>query len=197
MHFNLQNMNFLIDMQPICYLKSIVGEDDFMNEDTVCTASDSPDALIRKYSSSVYRIAFSYTGNRNDAEDIMQEVFLRYLKKPRSFSSSEHEKAWFLRVAVNCSKSFHSTAWRRKVIPLEDCSELSSAADEGDTGLPVLEAVMALPPKQRLCIHLYYYEDLPIKEIAEASGIPESTVKSHLFRARASLEKTLRGDYHA
>ncbi len=168
-----------------------------MNEDTVCTASDSPAALIEKYFSSVYRIAFSYTGNRNDAEDIMQEVFLRYLNKPRSFSSSEHEKAWFLRVAVNCSKSFHTTAWRRKVIPLEECAELASKTEESGSALPVLEAVMALPPKQRLCVHLYYYEDLSIREIAETSGIPESTVKSHLFRARASLEKTLRGDYHA
>lgn len=168
-----------------------------MNDEPVCTALNSPAALIEKYSSSVYRIAFSYTGNRNDAEDIMQDVFLRYLRNPRSFSSSEHEKAWFIRVAVNCSKSFHTTAWRRKIIPLDECEKLAGETENLDFELPVLEAVMSLPPKQRLCIHLYYYEDLSIKEISETSGIPESTVKSHLFRARATLEKTLRGDYHA
>ncbi len=167
-----------------------------MNENTKTHESADPRILIEKYSSAVYRIAYSYTGNKHDAEDIMQEVFLRYLGKLRSFSSPEHEKAWFLRVAVNCSKSFHNSAWRRKIIPIEDCGELADSNEQNDCELPVFEAVMSLPPKQRLCVHLYYYEDLSIKQISETSGMPESTVKSHLFRARAALEQKLRGDYH-
>ncbi len=167
-----------------------------MNEEIKLAESADPGTLIQKYSSAVYRVAYSYTGNRHDAEDIMQEVFLRYLKKLRSFSSPEHEKAWFLRVAVNCSKSFHSSAWRRKIIPIEDCGDLAGDDEPNGSQLPVFEAVMSLPPKQRLCVHLYYYEDLSIKEISETSGMPESTVKSHLFRARAALEQKLKGDYH-
>jgi RNA polymerase sigma-70 factor (ECF subfamily) len=88
-------------------------------------------------------------------------------------------------------------AWRRKVIPLEDCSRLADVSYEDDSDCSVLEAVMALPPKQRICVHLFYYEDLSVKEISVNTGMPESTVKSHLFRARAALEETLKGDYHA
>jgi len=153
--------------------------------------------LIEKYSPTVYRLGLSYLGNRHDAEDIMQEVFLRYLRKPRPFSSPDHEKAWFLRVTVNCCKSFATSAWNRKIVPIEDLSHLP-APESGDvSNVSVFDAVMTLPPKQRLCVHLHYYEELPIREISKSTGIPESTVKSHLFRARASLEQKLKGDYHA
>lgn len=171
-----------------------------MDEKNISAAwqEDSPHRrLIEKYSSAVYRLGLSYLGNRHDAEDIMQEVFLRYLKKPRSFSSAEHEKAWFIRVAINCCKSFFTSAWNRKIVHLEDLSHLPAPEITDASNASVYEAVMALPPKQRLCIHLYYYEPLPIKEISSSTGIPESTVKSHLFRARASLEQKLKGDYHA
>lgn len=154
--------------------------------------------IIEKYSNTVYRICLSYSGNRHDAEDIMQEVFLRYLKKPRSFASAEHEKAWFLRVTVNCCKSFFTSAWRRKIVSLEEYAHLSSPEDAPDEKCgEVFEAVMALPPKQRICVHLYYYEEMTIKEIAGTIGAPESTVKSHLFRARASLESALKGVQNA
>lgn len=154
-------------------------------------------SLIEKYSSAVYRLALSFLGNRHDAEDIMQEVFLRYLRKPRSFSSAEHEKAWFIRVAINCCKSFSSSAWNRKVLPIDDYGHLPSPEYADSSNISIYEAVLALPPKQRLCIHLYYFEELPIREISKSTGIPESTVKSHLFRARASLEQKLKGDYYA
>lgn len=158
----------------------------------------SYDETIEKYSQTVYRICLSYSGNRADAEDIMQEVFLRYLKKPRSFLSDEHEKAWFLRVSVNCCKSFFASAWRRKIVSLEDYGHLSSPSDEqSEECSAVYEAVMTLPPKQRICVHLYYYEEMSIKEIAGTIGAPESTVKSHLFRARASLERALKGEENA
>ena len=153
--------------------------------------------IIEKYSSTVYRICMSYSGNRHDAEDIMQEVFLRYINKPRPFTSSEHEKAWFLRVTVNCCKSFHTSVWRKRTVPLEEYEHLASGDVTDVKFSPVYEAVMALPKKQRLCVHLYYYEDMPIKEIASTIGTPESTVKSHLFRARASLEEALKGEQNA
>jgi len=168
-----------------------------MNEVNIYEQTSSPGLLIEKYSSAVYRVAYSYTGNRNDAEDIMQDVFLRYLKQSRTFSSSEHEKAWFLRVTVNCCKSFHSSFWQKKIVPIEDVEHLADKLEENTSELPVFEAVMSLPPKQRLCVHLYYYEDLSIKDIAVTSGMPESTVKSHLLRARAALEQKLKGEYHA
>jgi len=154
-------------------------------------------SLIEKYSSAVYRLALSFLGSRHDAEDIMQEVFLRYLRKPRSFSSAEHEKAWLIRVAINCCKSFSASAWNRKIVPIEDYNHLPAPENADNSNISVYEAVLALPPKQRLCVHLYYYEELSIREISKSTGIPESTVKSHLFRARTSLEQKLKGEYHA
>jgi len=151
--------------------------------------------LIEKYAAAVYRLALSYLGKREDAEDVMQEVFLRYLRKPRTFSSEEHEKAWFIRVAINCCKSFVSSAWKRKIVPIEELGNHPAPEDASSSGTSVYEAVMSLPPKQRMCIHLYYYEDLPISEISKLTGIRESTVKSHLFRARAALEQMLKGEY--
>jgi len=187
-------------MQLFVNLKSINSEVGFMDEKNLTAArqGESPHRrLIEKYSSTVFRLGLSYLGNRHDAEDIMQEVFLRYLRKPRLFFSEEHEKAWFIRVAINCCKSFSTSAWKRKIVPLEDFSHLPAPEISDSSNVSVYEAVMALPPRQRLCIHLYYYEQLPIKEISRSTGIPESTVKSHLFRARAALEQKLKGEYHA
>jgi RNA polymerase sigma factor, sigma-70 family len=170
-----------------------------MNEVNMHAETGQAESLIiEKYSSTVYRIALSCTGSRHDAEDIMQEVFLRYLKKLRTFSSPEHEKAWFLRVAVNCCKTFYASPWRKKTLPLDDFENLpdSGIQSESSSELPVYEAVMSLPPKQRLCVHLYYYEDFSIKEISKTTGMPESTVKSHLFRARTALERKLKGEFH-
>ncbi len=164
----------------------------------VCQQASDYSEIIEKYSNTVYRICLSYSGNRSDAEDIMQEVFLRYLKKPRSFATPEHEKAWFLRVTVNCCKSFFTSAWRKRIVSLEEYEHLPSPQDvPDDKGSQVYEAVMALPPKQRICVHLFYYEEMTIKEIAGTIGAPESTVKSHLFRARASLEEVLKGVQNA
>jgi RNA polymerase sigma-70 factor (ECF subfamily) len=168
-------------------------------EETIMPANSSDESahrrLIEKYSTTVYRLGLSYLGNREDAEDIMQEVFLRYLRKPRSFASEEHEKAWFIRVAINCCKSFINSAWKRKIVPFEELGNQPAPEEADGSGTSVYEAVMALPPKQRMCIHLYYYEELSISEISKLTGIRESTVKSHLFRARASLEQKLKGDY--
>ena len=75
---------------------------------------DSPEAVIRRYSDMVYRLAFARTGNRSDAEDLYQEVFLRYLTKAPAFTSEDHRKAWLLRVAVNCANRFHTAPWRKR-----------------------------------------------------------------------------------
>ena len=146
--------------------------------------------IIEKHAPAVYRLALSYTKNKSDAEDIMQEVFLRYIKKERLFQSDGHERAWFLRVTANCAKTH--LLKRRATIDLDEISELAGE-DLSYDGDSVLEAVMRLPERQRVCTHLFYYEDMPIREIAKALSMPESTVKSHLHRARNTLKESLKG----
>ena len=77
-------------------------------------------AVIEKYSDMVYRLAYARTGSRHDADDVYQEVFLRYFRKKPVFDSEEHRRAWLLRVTVNCSNTFLSSAWHRRTVGLPE-----------------------------------------------------------------------------
>lgn len=147
---------------------------------------DSPEAVIRRYSDMVYRLAFARTGNRSDAEDLYQEVFLRYLTKAPAFTSEDHRKAWLLRVAVNCANRFHAAPWRKRTEPLSEA--LSVPAPEGED---LWEELRRLPEKDRTVLHLYYYEDMTTEEIAKLLDRNPATVRSQLLRARAKLKKLL------
>ena len=147
---------------------------------------DSPEAVIRRYSDMVYRLAFARTGNRSDAEDLYQEVFLRYLTKAPPFTSEEHRKAWLLRVAVNCANRFHTAPWRKRTEPLSEA--LSVPAPEGED---LWEELRRLPERDRTVLHLYYYEDMTTEEIAQMLDRNPATVRSQLLRARAKLKKLL------
>jgi len=83
---------------------------------------DCLESVIEEYSTMVYRLAVSQTGNRTDADDVFQEVFLRYIRRERSFESEEHRKAWLIRVTVNCCKNYFNSAWMKKTVSqLADC----------------------------------------------------------------------------
>lgn len=151
------------------------------------TAWQTPEALARRYGPAVFRLAYARTGSRADAEDVMQEVFLRLLRARPEFSSEEHAKAWLLHVAANCANDLFRAPWRRREEPL---AEGLSAPEEPERG-GVVEAVLALPPKYRAAVHLYYYEELSVEEIAEILGRRPGTVKSRLSRARALLRRYL------
>lgn len=144
--------------------------------------------MVRKYADTIFRVAYAKTNNAHDAADIMQEVFLRYLRSRPLFESEQHEKAWFLRVAVNCSKNLFASAWFQKTQRLQEKDAFHTVMQEESE---VYYAVAALPPQLRMVIHLYYYEDCPVREIASILSKSESSVKSALFRARRLLKISL------
>ena len=150
-------------------------------------AWNDPGALARRYAPAVYRLAYARTGSRTDAEDVMQEVFLRLMKAGPVFESEEHAKAWLLRVASNCASDLFRLPWRRREGPLEDDLPAPEQPEAGS----VTEAVLALPVRYRIPIHLYYYEDYSVAEIAKIMGRSEGTVKSRLFRDRKLLRERL------
>lgn len=150
----------------------------------------SSDEIIRKYFDMVYRLALSQTRSVALAEDVTQEVFLRFIQQEDVFQSDEHIKAWLIRVTVNCAKSVFKSAWFRKTVPLTE--EISFDTPEKSE---VYFAVQNLPSKYRTVIHLFYYEDMSVKEIADILGMKQSTVKSHLFRGRELLRTKLKGGY--
>lgn len=151
---------------------------------------NSSDEIIRKHFDMVYRIAVSATRSLTLAEDVTQEVFLRFIQKQDTLKSDEHIKAWLIRVTINCSKSVFLSSWFKKTVPLTD--ELTFDTPEKSD---VYFAVQNLPSKYRTVIHLFYYEDMSVKEISECLNMKESTVKSHLFRGRDMLRKELKGGY--
>lgn len=148
----------------------------------------SDQTVIETYFNMVYKLALSQTKNKTSADDVTQEVFLRYLKHSTEFKNEEHRKAWLIRVTINCSKNIFSNAWFQKTVPLSE--EL--AFEDEEIG-EVYYAVLDLPPKYRSVIHLFYYEDLSIEEIAKILGRTPSAVKSQLFRGRDLLRKKLKG----
>lgn len=151
------------------------------------------DSLFRTYGDMLYRLALVRTRSAADAEDVVQEVFLRCLKTAPRFESAEHQKAWLIKVTVNCSKSLLGSAFRRHSVPEDAAGELVSDAEQSYSD--VYEAVLKLPEKYRTAIHLFYYEDYSVKEIASLMRTTESTVKSWLHRARGMLKESLGGNY--
>ena len=120
----------------------------------------------------------------------MQEVFVRLLRARPEFRDEEHAKAWLLRVGARCAADVLRAPWRRREGPLDD--GLLAPEPPGEGG--VVEAVLALPAKYRMAVHLYYYEELSVAEIAAVLGKSEGAVKSRLFRARALLRRYLKED---
>lgn len=152
------------------------------------TKNEYIEQIIEKYADMVYRLALSRTRNIENSQDVFQEVFYRLSKKMPEFKSEEHTKAWLIRVTINCSKTLLGSKWNTKIETLEEnmCIEEPQVKE-------ILEEVLELPQKYRTVIHLYYYEDLTIKEIAKVLRTNENTVKTWLARARNKLKHKMEG----
>ena len=159
-----------------------------MGQQSLCTDDLK---IIDKYSVMVYRMAYSLVKNPYDAEDIHQEVFVRYILKRPAFESEEHEKAWFLRVTINLCKNLWKTVWKQRVVGLGEAMEEPGAAAEEQAEESILAVVKQLPRKYRVVIHLFYYEELSVEEISKVLQMKPSTVRTRLTRARARLKELL------
>ena len=157
-----------------------------LNADTFA----SPEAAFEKYADTVYRLAFVRTKSRHDSDDVLQEVFLRYMRVWQNMQSEEHVKATLIRITVNCSNSLLTSAWFKKTQPLDE----NIPAAEGYSDQNALSEVLKLPVKYRTVIHLYYYMGYSVAEIAELTKSNPSTVKTRLSRARGQLKKTIKAE---
>ena len=151
--------------------------------------NDCVEEVIEKYSNMIYRLAFAQMKNKHDAEDLFQEVFLRYISKPRTFESEEHRKAWLIRVTINRGRSA-LTAWFRKAEPLDHSLAADITAEDD-----LSEYLTLLPQKYRSVVHLFYYEDLSVQQISEVLGAKQSTIRVWLTRARSILGEKLKGGF--
>lgn len=146
--------------------------------------------LIDEYQSHLYRIAFNICKNREDAEDIVQDTFVQYHISNKEYDDESHIRAWLMRVTINKSRNTLRSFWRKHRQSLESYMEELNFPDSQSEEL--FEAVMRLPEKQRTVIHLFYYEDYSIKEIADILKLSESNVKTRLTRGRTMLKEQLK-----
>ena len=146
--------------------------------------------VIDKYSDMVYRIALTRSGSIENAEDIFQEVFMRFSEKKLKFRNEEHEKAWLIRVTINLSKNIKLYAWNKKVVSLTENIEYETKEKSN-----IFEIVQQLPQNYRTVIYLLYYEGYKVKEIADIMKKREGTIKTWLYRARELLKEKIKGGF--
>ncbi len=164
------------------------------------------DQAVRQYADMVYRLAVSNTNVVQDAEDVFQEVFVKLVRYKDKIEDEEHLKAWLIRVTINEARRLEGSAWKKNVdLETDDeDSEWDPPAEEQDTSPEeayienekresILKKVQELPQKYREVIHLHYYEEMKLVQIAEILETNEATVKTRLRRAKEILEKGLKG----
>ena len=146
--------------------------------------------VIEKYRSNLYVLAFSICKNVQDAEDVIQDTFIQYWSAKKDFASEQHIRAWLIRVTINKAKNKINTFFRRNALPLEDY--MQTLAFESKESSALFEAVMGLPEKYRVVMHLFYYEDYSVGEIAGILKLTQGNVKVRLSRGRSLLRNILK-----
>ena len=166
------------------------------------------DAIILRYEKLVYRLAFQQMGNRSDADDIYQEVFLRLVRHAAKIKSEEHLKAWLIRVTLNCCNSLGVKNTQTRGVPYDDTRARCSSDEDEQFSDPALQredlypvegdsesvvrAIHRLAPDYRAVTFLFYYEEMSIAQIADALEITPGAVKTRLSRARQMLKNELK-----
>lgn len=141
--------------------------------------------IIQTYGDLLYRTAYVLLSNPHDIQDVLQEVFLKYMEKSPSFSGTEHEKAWLIRVTVNLCKDFLRFNRRHSYVSLDQLEAVCEIPEEGR----VMKEILLLPPKFKAVLLLHYIEGYQLKEIAQILGISESAAKKRLQRGKEALKQ--------
>ena len=150
--------------------------------------NNSAERFVRLYADMILRISFLYLKQKQDAEDICQDVFLKLMLLDKGFESDDHEKAWIIRTTVNTCKDRIRKSSFRKTVPLDEIKE-SCVSEIPELNL--LEKCMKLPEKYRISLFLHYYEGFKVNEIASMLGKRPNTVSAYLSRGKKKLKSLL------
>lgn len=179
----------------ILFLSDIKNKENhkkYSNESSLFNAKEQQaERLLNEYGDNILRLAYTYLHNISDAEDILQDTLIQYIRTAPAFENSFHEKAWLIRVAGNLSKNKIKYNNIRLTDELKDNLEAQCQKDLSF----VWEAVKQLPIKYREAVHLYYYEGYSTAETAKILGRKESTIRSDLKRGREKLKEILKERY--
>lgn len=145
--------------------------------------------ITEKYIDTAFKAALSYCKNKADAEDAVQNVFLKLLQTDTEFTDDKHIKHWLIRAVVNECKNNWKSFWHRNKVSFDELDTEPSYSESGSG--EVFAVIMKLPNNYSTVLHLYYYEGFSVKEVAQILGISESNVQNRLMRARNKLKKLL------
>ena len=146
--------------------------------------------IVENYSDMIFRIAYQYLFNKYDAEDIVQEVFVKLLTKRVIFKDEEHIKSWLIRVTINQCLDYKKSLTKKNTVPIENM-EIPFEQKEGE----ILKELQLLKEDERNVLYLYYYEGYTSVEIAGILKKPQSTIRNYLHEARAILKERLGDDF--
>ena len=146
--------------------------------------------IVETYSDHLLRLAIHHVNNLAEAQDVVQDVFLKYIKKKPMFQSSEHEKAWLYRVCINRCKDYQRNWWQKNRSDVD-----YEFKDNRKEGYILIDEIRKLNFHERNAIFLFYYEQYSTKEIAQIYDVKENTVSSWLHRARTKLKEQLKGEW--
>lgn len=154
-------------------------------KNTSARPADCIEAVMNTYGNTLFRLCLVTLGNASDAEDVVQETFIKYLQKAPTFENAEHEKAWLITVATNKCRDILRFKSRHPVVDMDEINEFTKEPD--DSG--ILDALMTLPDKFRTVLTLYYVEEYSIEHIARIIGRSTSAVKMRLQKGRHLLRE--------
>lgn len=146
--------------------------------------------IVDRCGTKMFRVAAAVLHSKEEAEDAVQDAFVKLVEKRPRFESPEHELAWLIRVTVNICKNYLRSPWRKATVPLTD-DYPTETENERDS----MELLASLPPKYRSVVHLLYYDGYSVKETARILHATESAVRKRHSRACAMLRDTLKGEY--
>ena len=158
------------------------------------TSADRLDQMVQLYEKDLLRICCLYLRDRNTAEDIVQETFLKAYRNMDSFRGESSEKTWLIRIALNCCRDYRRSAWYRYMDRRVSADRLPLSSEApSDEHLALTLAIMKLKPKYLEVVLLYFYEGYPVKEIANMLDITEAAVSIRLRKAKEQLKEELEG----
>ncbi|CAI8825555.1 RNA polymerase sigma-70 factor, ECF subfamily [Bacillus sp. IT-79MI2] len=160
---------------------------------------DLIDEIMNKYGQEILQLVYSYVNNKEVAEDLTQDIFVKCYKSLHTYKGKSNVKTWLWRIAINHCKDYIKSWYNKKVIVTEDeftyigiqKESVEQTVIQNAEDRRLASAVMNLPIKYREVIYLFYYEELPIKDIAMVIEVKENTIKTRLKRAKELLKKGL------
>jgi len=144
----------------------------------------------QKIKGDLYRLAYSYTLNETDAEDILQDVFVELYKNIDFLTDEKHIKKWCIRVTINKCKDLRKSMWKRSVFSFSENEERKIYYKESKN--EVLNEILKLPVNYKITLFLYYYEGYKSDEIAKILNKKETTIRSYLYRGREKLKNLIK-----